>query len=254
MTRRVLEQRIDAISSGIDYHEADASEAEESVTRNFDNPPEESKDGTPLEYDFSDIDLDQTRDRLAYAAREYVESIVPTIIPVSVQREVRIELLPNVDLLGYVDLIERNTDGTLVVTDNKASTAGRASYSTDKAIVDQQLTFYQAALSRLDDTNDYLTRGWRILDIGYKRTQAKFSSIFVREQNTSTVIANTEATLKNAADQATALLAIEKAGAFPPTGRGSWKCSERWCGYFDICEYGRRSRTAIPIVTDDEED
>jgi hypothetical protein len=254
MSRRVLESKIDAIESTNEHFEADASEAEESVIRRFDNPPEESKDGVPLEYDFSDIDLDATRDRLAYAARHYVTDVLPTIIPVSVQREIRIELLPNVDLLGYVDLVERNIDGTLVVTDNKSSSAGRLSYNTDKALVDQQLTFYQAALSKLDNDDTYLTRGWRIVDIGYKRTQAKFLNVFVREHTTDTLNKMADSALANARDQASVLLAVEKAGVFPPTGRGSWKCSERWCGFYDICEYGRRSRTAIPIITGDSEE
>ena len=254
MTRRVLEAKIDAGITGIDHFEADTSEAVESVVRRFDNPPEENKDGIAIEYDFSDIDLDATRDRLAVAAEQYVTDVVPTILPISVQREIRIELLPGVDLLGYVDLVERNIDGTLVVTDNKASSAGRASYSADKAITDQQLTFYQAALSKLDNDDSYLTRGWRVLDIGYKRTPAKFSSIFVREPNAKTVAERANAALDNATQQAQVLLAVEKTGVFPPTGRGSWKCSERWCGFFDICEYGRRSRTAIPISTADEDD
>lgn len=253
MTRRVIEAKIDANREDW-LTECTEEEAESYVTDSFENPPKENKDGVPLEYDFSDIDLDGTRDRLAYAARHYISDVLPTIHPVSAQREIRLELLPNVDLLGYVDLIELNVDGTLVVTDNKASSSGRASYNTDKATVDQQLTFYQAALSKLDDTDEYLTRGWRIMDIGYKRTQAKFTSVFVREPDAKTAAKLADATLKNAADQASVLLAVEKTGMFPPTGRGSWKCSERWCGYFDICEYGRRSRTAIPIITDTTEE
>lgn len=253
MTRQVIEAKIDATREDW-LHEYDPEYAEVLVMDSFDNPPEESKDGVPLEYDFSDIDLDTTRDRLAYAANHYVADVLPTIIPVSAQREIRIELLPGVDLLGYVDLVERNIDGTLVVTDNKSSSSGRLSYNEDKAMVDQQLTFYQAALSKLDNDDTYLTRGWRIVDIGYKRTQAKFSNVFVREHTTDTLKKLADSAITNATDQATALLAIEKTGAFPPTGRGSWKCSERWCGFFDICEYGRRSRTAIPISTGDSEE
>ena len=241
LTRLVMDNKIGSIDTSVE-------EAQELITRRFDNPPTESKHGVTLEYDFSDIDQDATRDRLASAAELYVTDVAPTINPISVQREVRVELLGDIDLLGYVDMVERADDGSIVVTDNKASMAGRSSYTPEKATVDQQLALYQAAIA-IEDGLSPLTRGWRTLDIGYKKTIAKFSNVFVREPSHEAAIARNKETMKSAADQATILLAVEAAGVFPPTGRGTWKCSERWCGYYDVCDYGRRSRTAVAVDT-----
>lgn len=256
MTRLALDAKITAHDPDVAGAYLSVDEAIDIVETTFLNPPETSKDGAPLEYDFSDVDLDNTQSRLAYAAEKYVNDILPTIVPVSVQKEIRFPLLDGedrVDLLGYIDLIEMSIDGNMVITDNKASMSGRASYNAEKAITDQQLTFYQAVMAQTDPANMYTSRGWRVVDIGYKTQQAKFSAFFVREQSDK-YESFAKATIKNAQDQASTLLAVEKNGVFPPTGRGSWKCSERWCGYYDVCEYGRRGRTAIPIIVGDDED
>lgn len=226
--------------------------AENIITHTFNNPIEETNAGAPIEYDFSDIDQDQTLDRLVSAAKLYITDVLPTIDPVSVQREVRTTVLPGVDILGYVDLVERAGDGSLVVTDNKASLSGKASRTPAKAMTDQQLALYQAMIAK-EDGNTPMSRGWRILDIGYKKTVAKFSTILVREQSVATANKLNDLTMQSVTQQAGALLAIEKTGLFPPTGRGTWKCSEKWCGYFDICEYGRKSRTSIAVGVEDEE-
>lgn len=42
------------------------------------------------------------------------------------------------------------------------------------------------------------------------------------------------------------------AGSFQPvnpTGPSGWCCSERWCGYYDRCEFGRRARRQVQVLS-----
>lgn len=39
-----------------------------------------------------------------------------------------------------------------------------------------------------------------------------------------------------------------RAGIFPPAERDHWCCSERWCGYWDICAFGARSRSTRIVI------
>lgn len=217
------------------------------VVNTLENPPEKNKDGEPLDYDFSDVDLDDTRNRLEFAALNWLQVVAPEIRPVTVQQEVVVPFAKlDADLLGYIDLVELDDSDTLVITDNKASMSGRSTYNTDKATIDQQLLLYQYAVMQ-DSDIPVLTRGWRVVDIGYKKTLARFDSVFVKERSVADAQANANAAWSAAEDQAVLLDNAKKEGLFPPTGRGSWKCSHKYCDFFNICDYGHKARTAIPV-------
>lgn len=40
---------------------------------------------------------------------------------------------------------------------------------------------------------------------------------------------------------------IIDAGLFAPAARGSWKCSPRWCSFFNDCPFGKAQRTAFAV-------
>lgn len=35
-------------------------------------------------------------------------------------------------------------------------------------------------------------------------------------------------------------------GVFVPTKATDWRCSQKWCGYFDICPYAKKPKTSLP--------
>lgn len=245
------------LRSKIDGDQLDAAQATDLAVETLDNPPEHSKDGEPLDYDFSDIDIDSTKQRLEFAANIYIASVVPDIRPVTVQHEVRLPILDGThDMLGYIDLVEYDQEGALCVTDNKASSSGRSTYTTDKAQIDPQLLSYQAALNLMPLSGHegrVMSRAWRIVDIGYKRTLARFDNVRVTERSITDTIVRAQNTLRSIEDQAIILNSAKDTGSFPPTGIGSWKCSAKYCDFYGICEYGSANRTAIAITNNEDE-
>jgi hypothetical protein len=39
-----------------------------------------------------------------------------------------------------------------------------------------------------------------------------------------------------------------ESGIFPPTDPTSWACSEKWCGYWDACEFGARQSVSLQVI------
>lgn len=120
-----------------------------------------------------------------------------------------------VPIIGYVDLV--TSDG--VPCDIK--TAGRA-WAPDKADMELQPTFYLAALNQ----QGHQASTFRY----YVFTKAKQPKVQIIE------------TRRTASDMFWLIEALSEtykaiqAGAFPPTGAGSWKCCPDFCDYFSICK------------------
>ena len=38
-----------------------------------------------------------------------------------------------------------------------------------------------------------------------------------------------------------------QAGIFIPAPTNSWYCSEKWCGYFGICKFGKKQSVSVPV-------
>lgn len=240
------------LRSKIEEDPIDTAQATGIAIDTLENPPEHTKDGDPLDYDFSDIDLDSVKQRLEFATNIYVTSVAPEIAPLSVQREVRIPILGGThEMLGYIDLVELDDDGNLCVTDNKASSSGRITYTADKAQIDPQLLIYQAGVTVSDEP--VMSRAWRVVDLGYKRSAARFDNVRVTDRSTEHATERAAMTIQSIEDQAVLLNAAKDTGSFPPTGIGSWKCSAKYCDFYSRCEYGSRARTAIAMTNNEDE-
>ena len=128
-----------------------------------------------------------------------------------------------VPIIGFIDLMEEDDSGTIIITDWK--TAGRA-YSTDEIDGNFQLTLYQIAQEKIASKKDILLR----LDCLIKTKQPKFEQYY---------------TVRNDSDKKRVIKTIievwrgiEKE-VFIPNSFGNWKCSG--CAYRSHCEewFGR---------------
>jgi RecB family exonuclease len=163
-------------------------------------------------------------------ARLHHEQVAPQIEPVAVERTFKLEL-PNhsVDLVGTIDVEER--DG---IRDHKCFARAPSQFDVDRSL---QLTMYALAKRTLDgqepkrislDVLVKLKRGPRVETFQTTRGPDDYRALLDRV--------------------AVVTHAIEQ-GVFVPTTPDNWRCSPKWCAYYDICPYagGRRS-TQVPLI------
>ena len=144
------------------------------------------------------------------ALKEYKEKMIPLIEPVEVESEVKMKLPSlNCYLVGVVDVIDGNEGAIL---EHKTS---KRAYS-DNKINSLQLSIYSIAK--------------RIPIVGF--------NVLVRTKNPKIqtlrkIVTDDDVliTLANILHTANSIYML----SFPPTQQGSWMCSEKWCGYWDIC-------------------
>jgi hypothetical protein len=170
-----------------------------------------------------DAAVGRTKDSVAVLGAGYVRKVAPLVNPIAVQR--KIECKPKdapFEIVGVIDLIEEGQDGEEVVVDTKVP--GRPPRK-DAAEKSEQLPLY--AMLRAADVRKMPTRGIlrHIVDKG------KWAEVYPQEVAISTsdvraMLARTE----------TAYAAI-KAGVFIPAQSGHWKCSMRFCSFFETCKY-----------------
>lgn len=178
--------------------------------------------------------IGKEKDTAVSLSGAYVRLVAPFVNPIAVERKVKIRpKLPTVgdapfDVLGIYDLVEETKDGKEQISDTK--TSGRRPPK-DAALKSEQLPLY--ALLRAADN------GGKLPHYGALRhmVDGRWPDVHTQEveftrERLGAVIARLE----------TAYSAIE-AGVFVPAQSGHWKCSEKWCEFWDSCRYavGRRS-------------
>jgi len=126
-----------------------------------------------------------------------------------------------IPVIGFIDMI--TTDGHII----DFKTASRK-WTQERADNDLQPTFYLAALNKLGLVE--LPSSFRYM-------------IFTKTKNPEVQIIDTTRT---AAD-VLALYALVKEvwdaiemGVYVPNGIGNWKCSSKYCEFWDLCEGGRK--------------
>lgn len=149
----------------------------------------------------------------------------PDYQPLFVEETVRIELpkAPR-DLLAVIDI------GTAVeVTDFKTAKRSKSQADVDSSI---QLTLYTAAY---------------IVLVGYAPTTVSLDTIVQgkketkRQKLTST---RDDADFIALTNRINAVQKAIDAGSFPPAMPGSWKCSEKYCGYYRTCPFVNGQRAS----------
>ncbi len=166
-----------------------------------------------------DEPIPNSRDKVARLGKLYHETHAQTIDAFSVQSKLETTMEDTKKFLGYADLV--TTDGTVI--DNKVTGKLMATENNvyDKLSRHIQIVKY-ADILNLDSV------GLAVL------------------HNLKTPVAYFFKTKITTTDKAIVNKRIEmvwnsiKARHFLPTASDSWACSEKWCSFYDICEFGRK--------------
>ena len=144
------------------------------------------------------------------ALKRYAQEVLPTIYPAAVEEEFEIHLPTlSANLKGVIDLVDAEENA---VVDHKVA---KRKYPDDK-LRSAQLTIYAMSKS-------LPKAGFNVL-VRTKKPQVQI----LRKEITQDDYLRTLSDILYVAD------CIYKL-AFPPAPQDSWVCSERWCGYWDIC-------------------
>lgn len=152
-----------------------------------------------------------------------IQGLGPTIDPESLEMktELRIPGVP-VPIIGFIDMIQN--DGIPI----DIKTASRK-WSQEQAHTDLQATFYIAALEQLQMI----------------KLPAKFKfMVFTKTKNPDVQILETTRThqdifaLYGLVNEVWQAISRE---VFPPTDPGNWWCSHKYCGFWNVCEYGGKN-------------
>ncbi len=170
----------------------------------------------------------RAKDDAIYLAALHHRELAPSIIPVHLEREFRLDLTNfPFDLVGVMDVQEPDT-----IRDVKVS--GRAP-DLEAAEISVQLTTYALAAQVLDGrapaavTLDYLVHPKGKIPYQEVLTSTRGNDDFHR------LLKRVEAAAH-----------VIQSGAFMPCTPDAWYCSSRWCGFYsDTCAFGRRQRVQV---------
>jgi hypothetical protein len=151
-------------------------------------------------------------------------SIAPTIAPKRIEEAFVVDIKgKDLQLAGTIDVQETNG----AIRDLKTTAKSPSANVADRSV---QLTMYHLGASYCFDEPaqmqlDYvvnLKSGPKIMALPTTRTKDDWRGLLLRVDTCHNQI---------------------KSGIFPPTTPDNWRCSEKYCGYYnDICPYGRRKR------------
>jgi hypothetical protein len=167
---------------------------------------------------------DTTKDTAVGLAQAYREKKAPTIQPIAVEEHVTVSPDPSAfprPLTGIEDLV----DDQRIVHDTKTASKTPNADAADKS---QQLSMY-AILERARSGQD---PAGLALDTLIETSGGKRSIV------TQTTTRTPEDASRLLLRLATAIRGIE-AGVFVPTNPENWWCSNKWCGYFNVCPFVR---------------
>jgi putative RecB family exonuclease len=135
-----------------------------------------------------------------------------------IEKEFRLELedFPY-PIIGYIDLVERDEEGNLLITEYK--TSGK-SYSSSQVDRHDQVTLYHMAIQNMFPENQVISK----IDVLIKTKVPKFEQYYTYRDSD-----DHQRFIKTAREVAKGI----QAGVFIPN-RGSWKCSS--CEYKTACD------------------
>lgn len=155
------------------------------------------------------------------------KELTPILNPIALEHKIRLDLgsFP-FDLEGTVDVIEANA-----IRDRKTAAKSPSEGDADG---NPQLELY--TLMRLKETGQQVDT--IALDVLVKTKTPKVVTVKAPAPRN---FEPTKRRLEMAAK-------VVESGAFypaDPTGPSGWVCTQKWCGYFDICPFGRARKVQI---------
>lgn len=162
-------------------------------------------------------------DKSVRLARLHHQVIAPTINPTHIQRKWAISIPGfQFDLVGEIDVQE----GAEAIRDTKAK--GKSPNENEVHYSDQ-LTGYHLAVFVLDGFMVKKVMLDCVID----------NKVPVAKVYTSTRDADDHRVFLNRVERAADI--IEK-GAYTPAQPTDWRCSKKWCGFFDTCKFAKRPK------------
>lgn len=186
---------------------------------------------------------DQTVQEIQIATSTYIEEVAPRVTPVSVEQEIRFELLPGIQILAYIDLVRKKTqadaeifpgEDDIVICDYKVTKAKKP-----YAFLKDNLQFMLYAtgmgvddveIHNLKKTTGRITKS-KTRDTDWDKPQHDITSN-IRMLRNSFSQESEKNHIKNIARHVAE--GITK-GTFMPCDPETWCCSENWCGYWSMC-------------------
>lgn len=179
-------------------------------------------------------------DKAVRLAKLHAVELAPQIEPTAVEQKFRIEVAdaPH-DIVGTIDVKERvklspkapPLPNSIGIRDLK--TTGK-SPSADDAERDLQLSVYALAIVASDG---------RVPDVLRK-------DFLVNNKTPKLVVLETKrdaADLTNLMERIRVAIRAMQSGIYIPTDPGNWWCSDKWCGYYDECPFGRKKTVTVPL-------
>jgi hypothetical protein len=167
--------------------------------------------------------LGEAKDKLVQLAELHAAEVAPDYQPVAVQHR-QLIVFPSAshDLLTVTDLRDDQRRVTDFKTAAKSKPAGSIHF-------DLQLTIYAAAYT---------------IDMGEMPSEVR-QDVAVKTKTPKRQVLRSQRTVADfqaLVHRVNAILSSIRAGSFPPCSPGSWNCSPKWCGYWDMCPYVNSER------------
>lgn len=178
----------------------------------------------------------EAKDMAVRLSALHATDLAPKIDATHVERPFRVVVEGGArDLIGYIDVQARDLipvpdedpKPVLVVHDTKTAAKSPAK---DAAAKSDQLTLYSAAVEVIDGVTPLLQLD-TLVDL--KRGPKRVSQRTVRgKEDTNRLL-----------DLVGRVGDLVEAGIFLPCDEGSWRCSPKWCGYYNaVCPHGAKGR------------
>tara|TARA_R100000951_G_scaffold70820_1_gene59721 strand:- start:5988 stop:6863 length:876 start_codon:yes stop_codon:yes gene_type:complete len=197
-----------------------------------------------LELDNSDIEsseIDLVVDRVALMTAGHMTLQAPTVMPIEVEKEFRVETNLSRDFIGFIDVVgvchvEQKAGDTVtptvsspMVIDWKTSQKSPNKFDALESI---QLTGYAAT--------EMQERG--LTEIGVRLDHLILTPKGKVPKRRILDSKRDGADVKALAHRLVQINKAIDAEVFPPAAVGSWQCGPKWCGYWRSCKYVNAAR------------
>jgi CRISPR/Cas system-associated exonuclease Cas4 (RecB family) len=167
------------------------------------------------ETDWREENPAKAKDETIRLSKTYHKEFAPKIQPIASELEVVIPITPDVNLLGYIDVV----DSQGYIRDTKTSSKMPGQETVEKSL---QLSAYALAYRQKFNKEE-------------KGVLLDYLVANKSDVNTKTFMAKrTERDLKRFKNIATNVISAIKNNAFYPNPTG-YLCNPKWCGYYTLC-------------------
>lgn len=159
--------------------------------------------------------IGESRDQTSKLGKRYFTDFANSLVPAEVQKKYEVQYIDKMDFIGYADLI--TADGTII--DNKVKKRN--------AVGDLTRDLQLVAYSFLNDGEQTHSEVGLAIVTDTKEPRAFYYTQTIFPEHKKIAKSRINAAYKGL-----------QAKIFNPAPEGSWYCSEKWCEFWAICEFG----------------